>query len=171
MSAADPATLRRFLSRPVARRATRAMSIAPTAAWPLASGPLDRFPIGDRTHLRLQQPCRRSRSGLRLERRFILGNDPCVANQRPHRRKRTGELLEDGARRRRPNPCPAGERHGRSRTQDVEIPAREFDPRVLWIYLGRRRFQTTGWREPSQRSRTLPVGAAYRRLFGCVPIA
>lgn len=73
------------------------------------------------------------------ERCLILGKDPCVTARRTHRRKRTDEFLENGARRRRPNPGPASERRSRSRTKYAKVPPREFETRALRIHVGRRR--------------------------------
>ena len=64
------------------------------------------------------------------ERRLVAGQDPRVADRRPHRRQRIGEPIERGEATRRPDARPLREPGRRRRTEDVQVPTCELESRV-----------------------------------------
>jgi hypothetical protein len=82
---------------------------------------------------------------------LILSQYPGIAKRRAHGCQLTGEFREGNKRLCRQNSRPSRERRRCRRTEDVKIPAREFEARVSRIHVGR-------WHIPDYSlARTVPT--------------
>ena len=117
-----------------------------------------------------EEPSRRRGGGRRPEAPLVAGQDPPIPDRRLHGHDLPGERIRmlRGPQHRRSRPT--WRRRGRRRPEDMQIPARELQSSLAWIDLGPR--NGPDHRQscaPSQRIRTVPVGAAYRNALGWTP--
>ena len=79
-----------------------------------------------------------TRPGLGSERGLVAGQDPRVADRRSDRRQRSAERLEGRAAPAGPIPAHCAKAVGRRRSEDVQVPAGELEPRLDRVDVRRR---------------------------------
>ena len=160
------ATPLRFHHRRATRRATRVSSTRRPAAWPLVLGEFGRLPTGGSTH-------HRSAGGARAPGgRAEPETSPRRSRGSKHHRSACARA---SAHRRAPRtrcaPLPAASRPsarttGPSPDPKCGVTAHELKTRIPRVHVGSCGGPHDRLMRTVQRSRTVPVSAAYRRLFG-----